>query len=142
MGDWGIRVFQDDHAIDFGTDIAEAVDPNAFIEKFLRSFLGATESGYDRSECAEDWSTIRRVLAACEIVCLGMSRLGLDMASVPRAIREWLATDKFQPSSEICSLALESCHRLVRSDWLRTDSPEMWEKTIGPLLAELGGRYA
>lgn len=131
MGDWGVGVFQDDHAADAAGDIREAADPNAHIEDFLRTFLEETSQGYDLSEYAEDWKRAREVMATCEIVRLGLAG-GPVPDKLPPTLQRWLASSPFKARPDAVKLALDACRRLAESDWLKTDWPELWAETFVP----------
>lgn len=136
MGDWGIGVFQDDHAADAAADIREADDPNAYIEEVLRSFLEETSPGYDRSEHAEDWKRAREIMAICEVVRLGSA--GSDVPDkIPPTLQRWLASSRFKSAPGAVTLAAAACQRLAESDWLAKDWPELWQDTFLPLQRKL-----
>jgi len=141
MGDWGYGVFQDDHALDTAADIREAADPNAHIEDLLRSFLEETAEGYDKSEDAEDWYRAREVMAACEIVRLGLEGIPAPDTLQP-TIARWLTTSQFRPTPSVSELALQACRRLAESDWLKKNSPQRWTETFLPLQHQLEAAVA
>ena len=137
MGDWGMGIFQDDHAQDIADDIVEAENPSVFIDAFLNQFVSAARAGYDQSPHAGDWKKAREVLAVSEIVRLSVGGQNSVPFAVPRGVAAWLSAGSYVAASGSVKLAGQACALLRQSEWLNSDDSEMSTEVIAPLCAQL-----
>jgi hypothetical protein len=130
MGEWGTGMFQNDYAQDLAADVRDAPDANAYLEKFLASFIQETCDGYDSSSHQEDWPPAMTAAAACEIVRLGAPNAAVASQKLPKWLPDWLNASGFVSSQQARELAKKACDILRASAWLRDNKLELFQSII------------
>ena len=134
MGAWGVKVFENDDAMDWVCDL-EGFDNAAPLQAMFKEAAEMDDSeGIESPEACE-------LLAAAEVVA---ALDGKPAADLPEEVTEWLAKQGNPDVSAMKPLAAEIVKRVrdgseLSELWGETENLADWHKQVDDLLARLTG---
>jgi len=118
MGAWGSGIFDNDTALDWVGDLAEAEDALALIDDTLERVAG---NGIDYLEAPE----AEEALAAAQVVAMLQGNPG-NMGAYGDEVAEWVLTHPLMVSPELAHKARAAVLRVLAP---QSELAELWEES-------------
>lgn len=130
MGAWGVKIFENDDALDWVSELEKAED-SSLIEETLRV---ASERGEAYLEAPEACMA----LAAAEVVATLHNASTPDL---PNEVKQWVSQHRLG-NSHLTQLALSAVQRIksnseLKELWDESDSAAEWSEVLGDLETRL-----